>query len=163
MYDFQKQKNLGQQGEERLDSFFSRWYDIKQVPFELQKEGIDRFYIPLRGQATFPYLVEYKTDFQQTGNAFIETHSVIRSGQSNIQGWLYTSKADWLIYWAVEYQTAFAINFDKLRKSAEIWKRTCRQRNCQNKGYKSSGLLVPIPVLRLVSHAVFTIEYASNH
>ena len=158
MYDFQQQKDLGKQGEERLDSFFYRWYNIREVPFELQKEGIDRFYIPKRGNITFPRLVEYKTDFYRTGNVFIETHSVIRQGKPDIKGWLYTSKADWLIYFLVAYQTAFAIYFNKLRESAQIWNKTCQRRNCRNKDYKSSGLLIPIPVLELISHAVFNIQ-----
>lgn len=162
MYDFQKQKNLGQQGEERLDSFFSRWYNIKEVPFELQQKGIDRFYIPRRGEATFPRLVEYKTDFHRTNNVFLETHSVIRQGRPDVKGWLYTSKADWLIYFLTAYQTALVIDFVKLRKSARIWDKTCQHRDCKNKDYKSSGLLVPIPELRLISHAVFDVEYVAS-
>lgn len=158
MYNFQQQKELGKQGEEKLDSFFSRWYNIKKVPFKLQKEGIDRFYIPKYGEVTFPRLIEYKTDFHATGNVFVETHSVIRQGQPDIPGWLYTSKADWLIYWLVKYQEAFAIDFAKLRVSAQKWEKTCQRRYSENKGYKGSGLLVPIPVLKLVSHAVFSIK-----
>lgn len=158
MYDFQHQKELGRQGEERLDSFFSRWYDIKEVPFELQKEGVDRFYVPKRGKLAFPRLIEYKTDFKTTGNVFIETHSVIRQGQEDIKGWLYTSKADWLVYYLISSQTALVVNFAKLRQSAEVWKKTCPHRDCTNKDYKSSGLLVPISAIKLVSHAVFSIK-----
>ena len=162
MYDFDQQKSLGMQGEERLDSFFSRWYKIEEVPFELQKEGVDRFYIPKRGKVTFPRLVEYKTDFHHTGNVFLETHSVIRQGWPDVKGWLHTSKADWLLYFLTAYQTVLVIDFAKLRKSARIWDNTCQHRDCKNKGYKSTGLLVPIPVLRLVSHAVFDVEYVAS-
>jgi len=158
MYDFQQQKDLGLKGEERLDFFFSRWYDIKEVPFELQKEGIDRFYIPKRGEVTFPCLIEYKTDFHDTGNVFIETHSVIRQGRPDVRGWLHTSKADWLIYYLVLHETAFVVDFGRLRIFTQEWKKTCQRRDCRNKDYKSSGLLVPIPVFQLASHAIFNIK-----
>jgi hypothetical protein len=160
-YDFYTQKKLGLQGEERLDSFFCRWYIIEEVPIELQREGVDRFYIPRRGEVTFPRLVEYKTDFQDTGNAYVETHSVIRAGQREIKGWLHTSKADWLIYFMAVDEIAFVINFTTLRQAAITWEseQLCKRRDCLNRNYKGSGLIVPIRLMLRVSYAVFKVPY----
>lgn len=164
-YGFNQQKRLGLHGEEILDSFFSRWYLIKEVPIELQREGVDRFFVPKRGELEFPYLVEYKTDFKKdTGNVFLETHSVVRVGQPDIRGWLYTSKADWLIYFLVEYETVLALSFPSLRESVLAWeaKNLCRRKKCANNNYHSIGLIVPIPLMLRASHAIFKLKYNMN-
>ena len=163
-YNFEHQKQLGLQGEARLDSFFSRWYLIKEVPMELQREGVDRFFVPRWGEVEFPRLVEYKTDFHASGNAFIETHSVIRIGQDTIKGWLYTSKADWLVYFMAAYETAFVLNFESLRRFVIQWEaeQLCRHRECINSNYKSSGLIVPLPLMLRASRAIFKVEYCSK-
>lgn len=159
-YDFEYQKQLGLRGEARLDSFFSRWYVIEEVPIELQREGVDRFFIPRWGEVPFPRFVEYKTDFHDSGNAFVETHSVVRTGRE-IKGWLYTSKADWLVYFMAAYQTAFVLQFSTLRESVVEWQvnQNCKRRDCTNKDYKSSGLVVPLPLILKASHAIFKVEY----
>jgi hypothetical protein len=163
-YDFNQQKQLGIHGEAILDAFFSRWYLIQEVPPELQREGVDRFFVPRRGEVNFPRLVEYKTDFKDTGNVFIETHSVIRAGQKDIKGWLYTSKADWLIYFLVEYQTVLVLSFPTLRDSVFVWesKQLCRCKSSQNNDYQGAGLIVPIPLMLRESHAIFKLQYKVN-
>ncbi len=160
-YDFDHQKKLGLHGEARLDSFFGRWYFIREVPYELQKEGVDRFFIPKRGETGFPRLIEYKTDFQNTGNAFVETHSVIRAGERDIQGWLHTSKADWLVYFFAVYETALVLSFETLRKSVITWEsqNLCRRKDSINANYKGSGLIVPLPLMLSAFYAVFKVPY----
>lgn len=163
-YSFEEQKQLGIDGEKQLDTFFSRWYIIREVPMELQKEGVDRFFIPRYGEVGFPRLVEYKTDYKDTGKAFVETHSVIRAGQPDIKGWLHTSKADWLVYFLVKYETAFVLSFPTLRKFVSLWEieEHCQRKHSINGDYKGAGLLVPISLMLRASHAVFKVPTLAN-
>jgi len=90
--------------------------------------------------------VEYKSGIQThyTGNVFIETISVDTANKS---GWLYTCKADWLLYACILDGCVLCFRPDSLRdrlcaRMSDF--RTTSTSHDQNKGYRTHGILVPL-------------------
>lgn len=147
-YDFNHQLALGEEYERRLDEHFARWFAIAKATREQQRAGIDRVF---RHRVTGAvYLVEYKADTLAgtTGNAFIETTSVDRTGRA---GWAVASKADVLIYMVTQPQTIYAIRLRTLRRALAGWQQTYRLASAQNDGYKTWGHLVPLDELERIA------------
>lgn len=144
-YTFREQIDKGKQAEARLDEWFSTWYEIKQIPLEVERvEHFDRIFIR-DGQEM---RVEYKTDFQahQTGNAFIETYSNI---ETNKPGWIYSSQADILVYFIPEAKSILIVRMMLIRMCIRHYLKVYRKRKCKNvnpngSNYHSEGVLVPI-------------------
>ena len=141
VHDFGESLSRGEGGEDLLDSFFSKWYDIKPATREEQRQGIDRHFTRLdTGDHS---LVEYKTDWKasETGNAFIETVSVDTADKA---GWAHTSKADWLVYFLPNSKVIYIAPFGKLREALPEWLATYPVRPAINRGYNTHGVLVPL-------------------
>lgn len=103
----------------------------------------DRLFIkgPIR------YWVEYKSGIQTyyTGNVFLETISV---DTANKPGWLYTCKADYIMYAILLNDKILVFDPDYLRHCEPTLKRAFREVatcNNQNDGYRTHGLLIPLP------------------
>jgi hypothetical protein len=137
-YDFTVQHKRAAVHEPTLDAYFTnQGFNVVVVDQTMQRLGIDRVL-----QAK-PTLIEYKNDFtaSDTGNAFIETMSV---STTNRPGWVYTAQSDWLVYSLPHSGYAYLVRFADVRAQLPRWIHGYQTRNIQNKGYTSSGLLVPL-------------------
>lgn len=146
---FHDQLAHGQRGEDALDRWVHQRFGTAPQPVELaqQRQGIDRQV----GELT----VEYKTDSQghRTGNGFIETISVDRTGKP---GWLWTTQADWVIYWLPGDGRGWLLSPLAMRERAWEWTRRFRIKVSSNPSYHSYGLLVPLSELDEVATETFT-------
>lgn len=156
-YRFGEQLRKGSLGESILDTFFSRWFDIQRVPVAIEtSSGVDRLFIgEQQGDAL---AVEYKCDTQgyRTGNAFIETISVDEDGK---RGWLWTTKADALVYYFHEDGggSGYVLDPTDLRKRAYRWTRKYPVKTATNDDYHSYGLLVPAEELEPIAEGTFDV------
>lgn len=145
---FHDQLRKGQQQELALDQWAEQRFGTAPVPVDMdrQREGIDR----IVGEHT----LEYKADSQghRTGNAFIETISVDRTGKP---GWLWTTQATWVIYWLSGDGRGWVLDPVRLRDNAWDWTRQCRVKVSSNPTYHSYGLLVPHAELDRVAQETF--------
>lgn len=149
MYDFNQQLKLGKNFESHLDAFFTKWYSISPVDLQIEiNDGIDRIFSRNGKQ----FKIEYKTDFKAalTGNAYIELSVDSDNGRSKL-GWAAGSKADYIIYAVVDYADCisqiYVLDNFMLKNHLDKWKGQYRHVTCQNNGYHSKGVLVPISVL----------------
>ncbi|HMM41915.1 MAG TPA: hypothetical protein PKA95_08445 [Thermomicrobiales bacterium] len=138
-YDFARQFKHGQRGEEVLDAFFGARYNILPATAADERRGIDRYFTDVTGRQL---TVQYKTDTTAatTGNVFVEVVSVDTHGKP---GWVFSCRADWLVYYVPGWRTAFAVIPDNLRAALPKWYETCTLRPVRNKSYHTIGLLVP--------------------
>lgn len=140
-----------------LDEYFSvaHGYHIERVSgYEerVEKKGDRRFYRD--GRWTF---VEYKSGIQTyyTGNVFLETISV---DTANIPGWVYTCRADVIVYAALLNDRLLLFHPDDLRHQiGDLSRRyrTVKTGKGQNTGYATHGVIVPLFVAE--SELAFTV------
>jgi hypothetical protein len=140
-FNFDDQLHVGAWGEDIIDKFFSRWYVVRKVSREMQRQGIDRILVSKRDNSQLK--VEYKTDTKahQTGNVFVETVSVDAAQK---RGWVYTSKADVLAYWIPGRSVIYTIHFSTLREVFPHWEWRHRHVTAANDHYATHGILVPL-------------------
>jgi len=148
MYEFDKQLEDGENHEEELDNYYSKWYQISKISLTAQKAGIDRVWT--NNKDGFRYSVEYKSDTTaaRTGNAFIETVSV---DTSNKPGWAYSSCSQILIYYIPPLKIAYRFKTLEIKYFVNEWKKKYRLQPILNKGYKTIGILVPLS--EFIKHA----------
>lgn len=160
VYNFGEQLRKGEEGERVLDLALSTFGTIEKVAMVDQKRGIDRMVTAHSGKRM---AVEYKTDYSagRTGNAFIETLSVSRTGK---KGWAHTSEADVILYYVPlaagrkGKPKVYVITPVKLRALLPAWSGKYRTVRCQNEEYHSEGVLVPLAVLGDNFHIIYPIE-----
>ena len=143
-YDFHTQLAQGQAYEAHLDELFACSYHIEPASVDDQRHGIDRFWRSKLFGANAPRIaVEYKADSRagRTGNAFVETVSVDKSG---VQGWAITSRADLLIYLVTDPETIYCIWMINLRHKLPAWLQRYPAAQAANDGYSTHGILVPL-------------------
>jgi hypothetical protein len=151
-YNFGSQLKSGQAGELILDTIFSKWYKIFTVSLEEDIDGIDRVFFANNDRKT----VQYKTDFlsSKTGNAYIE---LLSRSDLLTPGWIYTAKAEWLIYFV--YPTIiYCIDLQKMRRLLPIWETKYRKVKVQNTKFWGEGLIVPLSELRAISKTVLEVK-----
>lgn len=90
--------------------------------------------------------VEYKSGIQTfyTGNVFLETVSV---DTQNKPGWVYTCKADYILYAALLNRKILVFVPDRLRAQIEALKEkfsVVKTGKNQNKGYDTHGVIIPL-------------------
>jgi hypothetical protein len=146
-YDFDEQLKKGEEQEVRLDEHFAKKFRIYKVSARQQRNGIDRAMIDNKNRC---WLVDYKSDFQahETGNVFIELVSV---DTTNKPGWALSSKADYIVYFMVESGTAYIVAMADILENLARWTKEYKTVECQNKDYKSSGILLPISELKRIA------------
>lgn len=156
-YDFRKQLNIGEAGEEKLDTYFAPHFDISAVDMELQRLGIDRIFLSKKNSNL--YLVEYKFDTlaHKTGNIYVETISVMKDSEPIKLGWAYTSQADFIAY-HIEPNRFFVFQPKILEMYLEGWKANYRHVSVRNKGYSGMGVLVPIEEFSNIATAAYIHE-----
>ena len=144
IYTFNRQYQIGKEGEKVLDSYYSRWFDISQSSREQERRGIDRWFND--GQRHLA--IEYKTDTlaDKTRNAYIETVSVSKPDKTK-KGWVYTCQADILLYYVIGDEAVYTLDPKVLLKKVPHWQNIYPTRTCKNKGYEGKGILVPLKVL----------------
>lgn len=156
-YTFGAQYTVGAVGEQALDQYFSRWYDIKLATRDEQRRGIDRVFVNRQnGQET---TVEYKTDITagRTGNAFVETVSVDTIGKP---GWAYTCQARILIYHIPDPETIYVLPMARIRQNVDAWRSKYPERripnlSAQGNPYNTVGVLVPLDEFERIALTVY--------
>jgi hypothetical protein len=136
----------GKSIEAYLDDYFrQRNFKIRQTTKEEERNlclGDRQFFRD--GKSFF---VEYKSGIQThyTGNIFLETISVDDPNHFK-PGWVYTCKANFIIYATVLDGCLLMFIPDQLRKKMERLKLMFQEvatSNHQNTGYNTHGLIVP--------------------
>lgn len=141
----------GMEAEGFLDDFFRArgWQIVPTTAHEERKLCLGDRHFAKDGNTL---LVEYKSGIQTyyTGNVFLETISV---DSANKPGWVYTCKADYILYATLLNEKILVFKPDKLRAVIEMLKtkfREVKTSNNQNDGYDTHGVIVPL-------------EYAEQH
>lgn len=154
-YEFDKQLAVGHSGESALDAFFGRWYIIRPATAAQQRAGIDRIWEDRKTKRVMR--VEYKTDRRagRTGNAFIETASVVVDGVTKKQGWALTSQADVLVYYIPEPEAIYLLQLDDVRRALPGWMKQHLVRQIPNSGYYTEGVVVPLREFERIAIQVY--------
>jgi hypothetical protein len=152
-YGFEEQLTKGEKREKELDEFFSRVFVIDKVDMSSQKAGIDRIWTDPKG---YRYSVEYKSDEKTafTGNAFVETISVDRSGKP---GWAYSSCAQVLVYYVPSWHKAYCITMLTIKHKLQEWCNTYSTAPALNREYNTVGLLIPMSEFEKYCFRIFTV------
>lgn len=142
-HNFDDSNSKGKKGEKFLDKFFAPRYVITEATKAEQWTEIDRWYVNRKTGHRFS--VEYKYDEQagRYGNAFIETESNHESGR---RGWIYTSEAEYLIYYIPDPETIYVVRFEDLRRRFEAWKHTYPEKTVPNKEQHREFTTIGVPV-----------------
>jgi hypothetical protein len=153
-YDFDTQRNVGQEGESFLDRWLSPKYKVLDVSEDLkyQRSGVDRIVTRSDGSII---TVEYKCDMaaKRTGNLFFET---VSNDKERIPGWGWSSQADYWIFLIPE-QEIIVFKPGKLR--ALVWElqKSLKERSVANRMYNTIGYPVPLVQARKVAFQVKTL------
>jgi hypothetical protein len=148
VHDFNEKLAHGQEGEEFVRKWLSKWGDVAIVTdMETQRLGIDMYLFP-RGNKD-ALAIEVKTDAMaaKTGRAYLETASVVTANGVEKSGWVFTCRADRLVY-CVPGQEIIVILPERVQRLVkDHWAEFMFARS-ENKTYHSQGLLVPLQWLR---------------
>ena len=147
IHNFDECRERGERGEEEIDEFLrcEFGWELTRVGHPEQQRGIDRMCIPDVGAESFT--LEYKTDDKAavTGRAFIELAHV---GIHTVKwGWVYTSAADYFVYWIPRRNRALVFDIRKARKAVYGWIERYPVRAARNRAYWTYGVCVPLDVL----------------
>jgi len=141
MYTFSEQLAKGEGYETVLDKYYGQWFSIQSVSMSAQKMGIDKVYTNIMNGCK--YTIEYKADEKtaKTNNVFVETVSV---DTTNKPGWAYTSCAQILVYYLPQMGIAVRHTMTNIKALLKDWLKKYPKVPCQNNGYKTWGVLVPL-------------------
>lgn len=150
---FTDQLAKGTAAEQTLDGWARNRFGAEPRPADMddQRRGIDRHIEAPDGTT---YTLEYKADGQghRSGKAFIESISVDRTGKP---GWLWTSQADYVVYWLSGDGRGWVITPANLQARAWDWTRRFPVKVSSNPSYHSYGILVPHTELDLAASETF--------
>ena len=153
VHDFKQSLVLGEKGEAILLDWFKKRPKTKDIvdvrkDEQYQTEDIDFLII---GKDGIRRSVEVKTDSYKSGNFFYETVSAV---ETNSLGCMYKSKAEYLVYYFINMNRLFIIEFkefnDWMRKLIAEGnpKLRCKQFNNNRydgvSQYTSQGYTIPI-------------------
>lgn len=135
----------GKDVEAWLDKYFKLrgWSITQTTPYQERVLCLGDRHFRKNGRA---YRVEYKSGIQTfySGNIFLETVSV---DATNRPGWVYSCKADYILYAALLNKKILVFLPDKLRGQMEMLKARFREvatKHHQNDGYNTHGVIVPL-------------------
>ena len=146
----------GEAGEDLVHNHMSQWYLITLTEKRVdQRNGIDAIYESKQTGDTFT--VEVKTDEMAgtTGNVFIEVISVDYPTKS---GWVWTCKADKLLYWLPRQKQILIFELSQLQLHIREWTTRYGIKAVQNDGYQTYGCPVPIGVASDAASHVLVVE-----
>lgn len=131
-----------------LDEHFAERYSIRKALMKEQRTGIDRVFTDADGEV---FGVEYKADWRatETGNVFVETVSV---DTQRVDGWAYTSQADWLVYAFPQERRYVLVRLAELREKLPEWLRIFPRGKARNATYHTHGVLVPLAEFASLAH-----------
>ena len=153
VHQFSDRLKRGEAVERDLDAHFEETYSIRKATMKEQRAGIDRVFTdrvtPDADENTFN--VEYKADWRatETGNVFVETVSV---DTQKVDGWAYTSQADWLVYAFPQERRYVLVRLAELREKLPEWLRTFPRGKARNATYHTHGVLVPLAEFASLAH-----------
>lgn len=153
--DFKEQSKLGKRGEETMDRFFSRWFDIHEINgYEQLIIKYDRVF-QVKGNSDEKYKVEYKTDLQavRTGNFYVEID--MTDSRKARKGWLYETRADWIA--VLVGNKIYLTDTEVLRNHIFRYKNIYKQRKSRptfngQYYYQAIGYLMPLKHLEMISN-----------
>jgi Holliday junction resolvase-like predicted endonuclease len=144
VFDFESQLQQGFQGEaEIIAHLTAQGWRCTKANRDQERQGID--YITAKGKES--RTIEIKSDSRatNTGNAFIETVSVLKGTEIIKKGWAYTCQANFLFYYLPVDLVAYVYQPSILRTYTDLWiKKNYRKVSVPNKGYLTQGILVPL-------------------
>jgi hypothetical protein len=148
VHHFSDRLKRGETVERDLDEHFAQAYGIRRATMREQRTGIDRVFTDGEGAV---FKVEYKADWRaaETGNVFVETVSV---DTQRVDGWAYTSRADWLVYAFPQERRYFLVRLGELREKLPEWLRTFPRGKARNATYHTHGVLVPLAEFETLAH-----------
>jgi len=151
-YSFEKQYRIGKTAEYILDRLLvSKGYSIEMVGRSEERNGIDRV---LTSADNRTINAEYKTDrwAYHTGNAYMETVAY-DNGITSKKGWVFTSKADVVLYWVHPGERnatswVYVLDPKKLRTADWFSGGKYEEKTVKNTGFFGKGILVPMAIVR---------------
>lgn len=139
MHNFKDSLARGKSIEEKLDIFFSQWYEIEGATLEQERQyGFDRIF----SHNGLAKTVEYKADYwtARTGNIFIELEV------GGKPGWAKKTIADFIIYAVIvknEIDYILIIPNQYIKDNLEKWERK-EKIVIKNTGFNGVGVLVNV-------------------
>lgn len=139
-HDFADKLKEGHAYETEIDARLARWFRARPVPQGMEWHGVDRV---LPSSSGIEYTAEYKADSRaaETENVFIEIQSSDRSCRN---GWALTSWAQLLFYYLPQTKCLYAVDMTTLKRELPGWRKRFSDAAAPNKGYCTTGLLVPL-------------------
>jgi hypothetical protein len=149
---------IERQGAQVLDAIFGPEFIIVHATKHHQKQKVDRFLIYRKRVQV--HIVDYKVDERAatSNNLVLEHVSVERRGQIKARGWLFTTPADWLVFYVSGFDTAYVLLTQRVR---DAWADIIRLFPAKETttpaehGYSYSGYVtrfVPVPIAWLRQH-----------
>lgn len=155
LYKFSTQHQLGKIGEQIIDQWLEKNYQIQDVSHipKYQESGIDRILTRPDGSTVN---VEYKLDqtARRTGNIFFETISV---DNKKIPGWGWSSTADYWIF-LIPNQEILVIKPAKLRVLAWQKHAELKEKKISNQGYNTLGVPISLSEVRKIATTIHKID-----
>jgi Holliday junction resolvase len=153
-HDFAHSLALGERLERELDTVFEGLgYDVEEVDRFAQRRGVDRIF----RQGDILWTVEYKanTYSKTSGKFFIETTSVDRA---SVAGWAQRSQAQVFVFLVPSrpQRRVIAVDAMQIKRRLSGWLalydiKTSGMNVSQRGNYRSSGILVPLEELAILS------------
>lgn len=154
----------GKDVERFLDEYFSNDFEITQTSARQERTLYLGDRIFKHRKTGRKYFVEYKSGIQTfyTGNIFLETISV---DSENKPGWLYTCKANFLLY--ATLLNGFILLFipKLLREQISQLRRRYPEKATskgQNEGYNTHGLVVPLNDAKELASKIIPLDRESE-
>lgn len=133
---------LEQATEEHLFPKLFPFCDALRIGSETIWRGFGADYLLYDNRRGRAMLVEIKADFKDTGNLALETYSIDRNTAHRSYSWLYSSKADYILYVSVLQRRVLLLDVAKLRCLLDEGQFPMKSTQI-NKGYVTYFYLVP--------------------
>lgn len=163
LYDFQEQLKKGQTGESLIAAYFSEQFEVIPATDAQQRQGIDFTFVDRRTGKSLTVQVKTDEKAEITGNAFLETISVDKSGGcQQKQGWIFTSVATWLLYYLPQTSKLYIFELDALRAKMPSFAKQYPTKTARNHNYNTHGICVPLKDLSELATKILTINYSQS-
>lgn len=159
VHDFKASLARGKKMEKKVRELFESSFTVAKATTDEQWKGIDftaRIRIENGAGVWKGVEVKYDERSMETGFVFVELYSNEQSGR---KGWAYTCKAHLLVLVTPipEFKQDAMLYFidpKELKSRLEDWQSKYEVRRCQNEGFNSVGLLVPLSEFEDLGHVV---------